>query len=108
MLEINGVNVLNPANSPRAKFVNAVFAFDAGSDGVTNLANADPGDLRACRSSPGVDEFVPAAKPARRHDLGRAARRGSVGVAPRSVNVPNWSSSTDAITVQFHEYPTIR
>ena len=42
VLEIAGTNVVTPVISPRTKRVNALFAFDDGVDGVTNLAAPIP------------------------------------------------------------------
>ena len=36
-MKVEGRSLLNAANAPRTKRVNAIFAFDAGSDGVTDL-----------------------------------------------------------------------
>ena len=100
-LEINGVNVLNPGNSPMAERNIAVFAFDAGSDGVTDLATPIP-SLAALPFITGVDVVVPASE----------AAAGTISVAETArggdrvelINVPDWVSADHRISIQFNEY----
>ena len=102
VLAIDGANVLNAATAPRTKRVNAVFAFDIGSDGVTDLSKPHPG-LFALPFLTGVDVFVRAAEPpdATVH-LTMTAR--TAGGRSATVNVPNWQSSHHHITVQFRDF----
>ena len=101
-LEINGVSILNAANSPISKLAIGVFAFDAGSDGITNVT-APIRRLSALPFLTGVDIFVPAATPATGTISVVSRPRGGVGRS-EVVNVPNWASSTDAISVQFNDF----
>jgi pimeloyl-ACP methyl ester carboxylesterase len=98
---INGTNVVNAATAPISKRAISIFAFDAGLDRVSNVAQP----LASIASLPfltGVDLFVPAATP----PVGttsialRSRGRGPL----RTVNVPNFPSSTDSISVHFHDY----
>ncbi|GAA3342249.1 alpha/beta fold hydrolase [Amorphoplanes nipponensis] len=96
-LWINGREVLNAANAPRAKRVIGIFAFDAGRDGVTDLS----APLPAFFAQPfltGLDLFIPAA---RRH-LGTVSvvtrRRGGGRTA---LAVPNWRSSAHRVSVEI-------
>ena len=58
-LELNGLNVINPAIAPRARRVLAVFNFDSGSDGVTDTSAAlFPFSVLSFLT--GVDNFLPA------------------------------------------------
>ena len=100
-LEINGVNVLNEVNSPMAERAIAVFAFDAGVDGVTDLATPIP-SLAALPFITGVDVVVPAADPAGGTISVAETARGDDRV--QLVNVPNWVSADHRISVQFNEY----
>jgi pimeloyl-ACP methyl ester carboxylesterase len=100
-LLINGTNVINAATAPISKRVIGMFAFDTGSDGVSNIASPHP-VFFALPFLSGVDLFIPAATPA----------TGTVPVALRSrgagplrtVNVPNFASATDAVSIGFNDY----
>lgn len=101
VLRIDGQDVLNAATAPRAKRVNAVFAFDNDVDGVTDLTAPIP-DLFALPFITGVDLVVPAATPPDRSVTLAATARvdGETDV----VNVPDWASSQHHITVQFPDH----
>lgn len=99
VLEIDGLNILNAANAPRTKRVNAMFAFDVGSDGVTDLTAPHP-VLFTLPFLTGMDVFIPATDPPDRTvriEMTARAGDGSTDV----VNVPNWASSRHHISVQF-------
>ena len=51
VLTVNGTNLLNPATAPITKRLIGLFAFDAGSDGVSNLGASAAGAGRTARSS---------------------------------------------------------
>src|SRR5262249_14592480 len=101
VVDVNGVNIINAANSPLTKRVNAIFVFDNGSDGVTNLTTpiARPFALPFIT---GVALFLPVPTPPNDPI--------SVAVTPRLggghtevVNVPNWASSTDPVSIQLRD-----
>ncbi|MEU8301187.1 alpha/beta hydrolase [Micromonospora sp. NPDC048909] len=99
-LWINGRSVLNPANTPRVKRTIALFAFDDGSDGVTDLSAPLP-EFFSQTFITGMDVFIPAT-PAH---LGLV----SVAVGHRGggydvVNVPNWKSSEHRVTVNVDDF----
>ena len=73
VLSINGTGVLNAATAPIAKRVIGMFAFDTGSDGVSNVSVPHPVFFSLPFLS-GVDLFLPAAAPP----------EGKVSVALRS------------------------
>ena len=102
MLEVNGVSILTPANSARAKLVNAVFAFDAGTDGATNLNSPIPG-ISGLPFLTGVDIFMQAANPPN-DTISIASTPRLGGGRVHVVNVPNWASSTDTVTAQLNDY----
>ncbi|SIR31995.1 alpha/beta hydrolase [Micromonospora avicenniae] len=99
-LWINGRSVLNAANAPRAKRTIGIFAFDDGSDRVTDLTAPLP-EFFSQTFMTGMDVFIPA-EPAH---LGLV----SIGVDQRGggfelINVPNWRSSEHRVTVNVDDF----
>ncbi|MEV6368552.1 alpha/beta hydrolase [Micromonospora musae] len=99
-LWINGREVLNAANAPRAKRTIGIFAFDDGSDRVTDLTAPLP-EFFSQTFMTGMDVFIPAA----------SAHLGLVSIAvdPRGggldvVTVPNWRSSEHRVTVNVDDF----
>jgi pimeloyl-ACP methyl ester carboxylesterase len=102
VLQIAGTDVVTPAIAPRAKRVNALFAFDDGVDGVTDLSAPIP-DLFALPFISGADLVVPATTPPDATvPLRMVARDG--GGSEHVVNVRNWPSDTDHVSVQFRDF----
>jgi pimeloyl-ACP methyl ester carboxylesterase len=100
-LRINGTNVINAATSPQSKRTIGLFAFDAGPDGRSDLS----APLPAFFSLPfitGVDLAIPAARPPTGRVSVRLRSRGRGPV--RTINFPNFPSSTDRVSVQFNDY----
>jgi pimeloyl-ACP methyl ester carboxylesterase len=103
-LSVNGTGIVNPATAPIDKRVIGMFAFDTGSDGVSNVTVPHPVFFSLPFLS-GVDLFLPAASPP----------AGKVSVALRSrgrgrtrtVNFPNFPSSTDSVSVNLNDYESI-
>jgi pimeloyl-ACP methyl ester carboxylesterase len=95
-LWINGRNILNPANAPRAKRVIGIFAFDAGSDRVTDLTAPLP-EFFAQAFITGMDVFIPAAPVV-------SVAAGHRGGAPEVANVPGWRSSGHRITISLSDH----
>jgi AF_1763-like, C-terminal domain/Lipase C-terminal domain len=62
VLTINGTNVINAATSPQSKRTSGLFAFDAGSDGQTNVGAPLPAFFSLPFIS-GVDLAIPASRP---------------------------------------------
>ena len=100
-LELNGLNVLNPAIAPRARRIIAVFNFDRGSDGVTDTS-ASLFPFSALSFLTGVDNHLPASPDASGTITVRETMRGSAH--RESLNVPNWPSDEHAISVYFKDY----
>jgi len=106
VLTVNGLNIATPLIVPRVgvpapRGTNlAIFVFDRGSDGVTNLAAGELSPFNLLTFLTAADVFVPTSPP------------GSIAftMTPRDgehtvrLNVPNWPSTTDRITVQFQDY----
>lgn len=101
-LGINGQNVLNAANAPRARRVLSIFMFDKHSDAVTDLTTPlTPFSLISFLT--GIDVYIPASSDA----SGTVAVTETMrepGAGSETINVPNWPSSTDVVTVQFKDY----
>lgn len=101
-LAIDGQQILNAANAPRTKRVNAIFTFDAGSDRVTNLAAPLPA-LFALPFITGMDVYVPAT--ARHDDPVRITTTSRTAPDERvTVNVPNWPSTDHHVSVQLWDF----
>jgi hypothetical protein len=99
---VNNVNVITPITCPSARSVISFFLFDNGSDGVTNI-NTVPFPFGFIGFMSASDVYMPAVDP--------PDGTISIVLTPRDgggktqvVNVPNWISLTDRITVQFREY----
>jgi pimeloyl-ACP methyl ester carboxylesterase len=100
VLEVNGVNVCTAVICPRSKLVNSVQLVDWAGDGVTDLTAPVP-FFFAQAFGTGADLFMPAAAPP---DGAVSVRLASRGGGERTVNVPNFPSSTDRITVQLNDF----
>ncbi|TNY35862.1 alpha/beta fold hydrolase [Thermomonospora catenispora] len=97
-LRINGREVLNAANAPRAERVIGIFAFDAGVDRITDLSEP----LQPFFGQPfmtGMDVYVPVGRPV------------TVTVRPRGGNgevdtltVPGLPSSGHRMSLQFDDH----
>jgi pimeloyl-ACP methyl ester carboxylesterase len=101
-LEIDGVNILNPATAPRTKRVNAMFVGDDNLDGVTDLsAPVQPWFSLPFISA--VDLVVPATIPpddtVRVEMVARAGDRDE-----EVVNIPNWATSQNIVTITFRDF----
>ncbi|HEX6682732.1 MAG TPA: alpha/beta fold hydrolase [Candidatus Limnocylindrales bacterium] len=100
VLYVNGENILNAANSPRTKRVIGIFAYDRNVDRTTDLSAPIPAFF-AQTFITGMDVYIPAA-PAH-HGIASVValpRTGGIDV----VNVPNWPSTTNRITIQFNDF----
>ncbi|MFC4072892.1 alpha/beta hydrolase [Actinoplanes subglobosus] len=94
-LWINGQDILNPATAPHQRRVIGVFAFDDGSDGVSDLSAPLP-EFIAQTFISGVDLFIP------------ASARGTVSIVAQErgggitrLPVPAWPSSGHRISAEF-------
>jgi len=101
VLEVNGTNIVSPATHPIERFVNATFVFDKGADGVTNLG-VPVAPFSSISFLAGVDLYIPGANP--------PDATVSLVLVPRdgghtqTINIPNWASSTNSVTIQFDDY----
>jgi hypothetical protein len=101
VLKTNGVNVINAATSPISNLTNTMFVFDQASDGVSNLSAPIP-IFFAIPFLSAVDDYIPAASPPTGTVSVSLRSRGAGPV--RTVNFPNFPSSTDSVTVQFNDF----
>jgi pimeloyl-ACP methyl ester carboxylesterase len=101
-LELDGVNVLEPAVSPKLRQVLAAFAFDDNCDRASTPGVVLP-PFTTLPFLTAVDAYLPA-----QADGGGTIRvtqtaRGGDG-RTRTIAVPNWPSDTHSVTVQFKDY----
>jgi pimeloyl-ACP methyl ester carboxylesterase len=101
VLTVNGTNVINAATSPISHRTNAMFAFDQGSDGVSNVSTPIPVFFGLPFLS-AVDLFIPAASPPTGTVRVALTSRGSGRT--RRVNFPNDPSSDNTVSVQFNDF----
>ena len=104
VLSVNGTNVCEPVICPIDKRVNALFFFDRGSDGKTNLSARDPA-FDGLPFVVGADVFAPAAMPP--DGTTAVAIRSRGGGGARTVNFPNFASLTDVVTVQLRDFDKV-
>jgi hypothetical protein len=101
-LEINGLNVINPAIAPRMRRVIAVFVLDRNSDGVTDTSTA-LFPFSALSFLTGVDIFMPASGDASGTISFTETVRGAGGHT-ETINIPNWPSDQHTVSVYFKDY----
>jgi pimeloyl-ACP methyl ester carboxylesterase len=102
ILEIDGTNVVNHINCPIGKRVISLFAYDLGMDGRSDLSTP----ISTFLTMPflcGIDFFIRGANPPDDTISFVLTPRGGGG-RKQVLNVPNWSSTTDRISVQFNDY----
>jgi len=99
-LFINGANVLTAPIAPRTHRTIAIFYFDKGADQVTDLSAPIPAFFSQPFISAG-DVFIPAAP--RNFGITFIAARSRTGGFDL-INVPNWPSTTDRITVNVNDF----
>ena len=107
ILEINGVNVVTAATCPVIKPVYktgviGIWVYDRYADGVSNLTAPIPYYFAQAFQT-GVDLYIPAAIPPNGTISLVLTPRGGSG-KKQVINIPNWASSTDRISVQFNDY----
>jgi Lipase C-terminal domain/Lipase (class 2) len=101
-LEINGLNVINPAIAPRMRRVIAVFVLDRNSDGVTDTSTS-LFPFNALSFLTGVDIFMPASSDASGTISFTETVRGAGGHT-ETINIPNWPSDQHTVSVYFKDY----
>ena len=104
ILEINGTNIVNAATAPQSKRAIGMFVYDDGADGVSETSTPIPVffalpfltavDLHLAATSPPQDTISVAVTP-------------RLGAGVETINVPNWASSTDRVSIQFRDFHVI-
>ncbi|MZE80457.1 hypothetical protein [Streptomyces xinghaiensis] len=101
-LELNGVQVLNPAVSPAFRQILAVFAFDRDCDGASHTeAPLPPFDRIPFLTA--TDLHLPASPAADGTITVTQTMRGTGGET-RTLAVRNWPSDSDTVSVLFKDY----
>ncbi len=100
-LRVNGLNICTALLCPISKQVNAFFAFDRNRDGKTDLSSPDP-VLSNLPFIQGADVYVPGSSPTKHTVSWQLDSRG--GGPVRTLNVPNWDSATDGVTLQWNDF----
>jgi pimeloyl-ACP methyl ester carboxylesterase len=100
-LLVDGLNVCTAVLCPISKQVNAFFAFDRNRDGQTDLSEPDP-VLSRLPFIQGADVYVPASSPPDDTVSWQLISRG--GGPVRTLNVPNWDSTTEGVTLQWNDF----
>jgi pimeloyl-ACP methyl ester carboxylesterase len=101
VLRIDGRNVVNAATAPIAKRAIGLFAFDRGSDGVSDLGTPIP-TFAGLPFLTGVDLFVPAADPPDRTVRVTLRSRGRGPL--RRLAFPSFPSTTDRVSLQLWDF----
>src|SRR5215203_2956696 len=101
VLTVNGTNVINAATSPISHRTNAMFAFDQGSDGQSDVSAPIPVFFGIPFLS-AVDLFIPAASPPTGAVQVALTSRGSWPA--REVSFPNYPSSNNTVSVQLNDF----
>lgn len=102
-LVIDGTSVVEPDTSPRSNVNLALFAFDDGLDGVTNIEKGVVPPFGSIGFITALDVAIPAQPNGGRPVSVVQTVRGNEDDTVE-INVPNWPSSDHAITVQFRDF----
>jgi pimeloyl-ACP methyl ester carboxylesterase len=101
LLTVEGQNVVTPALSPISNTTNAIFVFDDDGDGMSDLSAPDP-LIAGLPFLTHADVFIPAAEPP--NDTVEVSLRSRGQGPTRSLNFPNFRSSTNRVSLMFQDY----
>lgn len=101
MLLVDGLNILTPAISPRLNVNLAVFTQDDGLDGITDLGKGELFPFNFLAFLTAADVATPASPGGMQSVAVTDVTRGSGNATV--INVPNWPSDINRITVQFRD-----
>jgi len=102
VLEVNGEDVLNAANTPIDKRAIGMFLFDDENDGATDLSAPIPA-LAGLPFITGADVFIPASTVGAATTKVRSTPRGGTGKVVR-MDVPAWPSTDHRISIVFSDH----
>ena len=103
VLTVNGSNIVTPEICPLNKLVIAIFVNDNGADEKSDLTAPIPYFFSAIPYFiSGADLYIPAADPPNGTIPLVLTPRGGGGT--QVINVPNWVSTKDRISVQFNDF----
>ncbi len=100
-LLVDGLDIATPLVSPRVNVNLAVFAYDEESDGITDLGKGELFPFPFIGFLTAADVYIPSSPEGTDTVEVTDVARGSGDVSP--LNVPNWPSVTDRITLQFRD-----
>lgn len=100
-LKVNGEELCFEASTPANNRTIGLYVFDAGTDGRSNVTESIE-DFASIPFVSGVDLYLPSATPPDGTISIVLNSRQSIGLT-QVINVPNWSSATDKVTVQFSD-----
>jgi len=104
VLTVNGSNIITPEICPLSHLVVAIFVYDNGADGKSDLTKPIPFFFNIIPLFlTGADLYIPAANPPNGTISLVLTPRGGGGKT-QVINVPNWVSSKDRISVQFDDF----
>jgi hypothetical protein len=103
VLTVSGSNIVTPEICPLNKLVIAIFVNDNGADEKSDLTAPIPYFFSAIPYFiSGADLYIPAADPPNGTIPLVLTPRGGGGT--QVINVPNWVSTKDRISVQFNDF----
>jgi pimeloyl-ACP methyl ester carboxylesterase len=104
VLTVNGSNICTAAICPLNHLVNAIFVYDNGAGGKSDLTKPVAYFYSVIPVFiSGADLYIPAANPPNGTIPLVLTPRGGGGKT-QVINVPNWASTKDRIAVQFNDY----
>lgn len=101
-LTVNGTQLCNANSTPIANATIGLEVYDAGTDGRSNVTRS----IQAWASIPfigGLDLFLQASTPPQ-DTISVVLKGRQNGGMTQQINVPNWNSATDKVTVQFRAF----
>jgi hypothetical protein len=101
LLEIDGTNVINAATAPQSKRAVGVFVYDVDSDNVSDTSAPIP-TFFALPFLTGIDLYLRGTNPP--DDTIAIVATPRRGVGAEIINVPNYASETDRITVVYRDF----
>jgi hypothetical protein len=99
-LTVNGKELCNKKTMPVMNATIGLYVFDAGSDGRSDITQS----IKSFSSVPfvnAIDLYLPTSTPETISVVFKGRQNGGL---TQAINVPNWSSDTDKVSVQFRAF----